>query len=246
MKVSLFITCVSDMFYPEVGKSAVGLLERHGVTVDFPEKQTCCGQPAFNTGYYDETRTAAKQLISVFENSEYVVSPSGSCVSMVRHFYPKLFESDKTWYARAETLAGKMFEFSEFMINVLKIDSLDATFDGVATYHQSCHMSRGIGIIEEPIKLLGMVRGLELRDLPYKEDCCGFGGTFAVKMHGISEKMVEEKVHHIRATGAHILVGSDMACLMNIGGYMHRNNIPVKVYHVAELLYEGVRKSEDK
>ncbi len=246
MNVSLFITCVSDMFYPNVGKSVVGLLERQAVTVNFPEEQTCCGQPAFNTGYYDETRTAAKHLISVFEKSEYIVSPSGSCVSMVRHFYPKLFESDETWRSRAETLAGKIYEFSEFMINVLKVSSLNAVFEGIATYHQSCHMSRGIGIIEEPLQLLGMVRGLEIKELPYKEDCCGFGGTFSVKMHGISEKMVEEKVFHIQSTGALYLVGSDMACLMNIGGYMHRHKMPVKVYHVAELLYEGVKQSENK
>lgn len=234
------------MFYPNVGKSVVGLLERQGVTVTFPEEQTCCGQPAFNTGYYDETRAAAKHLISVFENSEYVVSPSGSCVSMVRYFYPKLFEGDDAWRSRAEALGDKMYEFSEFMIHVLKVASLDAVFEGVATYHQSCHMSRGIRVVDEPMQLLGMVRGLELKELPYKEDCCGFGGTFAVKMHEISEKMVEEKVHHIQSTGARYLIGSDMACLMNIGGYMHRHKVPVKLYHVAELLYEGVQHSENK
>lgn len=234
------------MFYPNVGKSVVGLLERQGVTVTFPEEQTCCGQPAFNTGYYDETRAAAKHLISVFENSEYVVSPSGSCVSMVRHFYPKLFEGDDAWRSRAEALGDKMYEFSEFMIHVLKVASLDAVFEGVATYHQSCHMSRGIRVVDEPMQLLGMVRGLELKELPYKEDCCGFGGTFAVKMHEISEKMVEEKVHHIQSTGARYMIGSDMACLMNIGGYMHRHKVPVKLYHVAELLYEGVQHSENK
>jgi L-lactate dehydrogenase complex protein LldE len=246
MRVSLFITCVSDMFYPNVGKSVVALLEQQGVTVTFPAGQTCCGQPAFNTGYQDETKSAAKHMISVFENSEYVVSPSGSCVSMIRHFYPKLFESDDVWRLRVDILAGKTYEFSEFMINVLKVESLDASFEGIATYHQSCHMSRGIGVIDEPIKLLGMVNGLELRDLPYLEDCCGFGGTFAVKMHEISEKMVEEKTNHITSTGAQYLIGSDMACLMNIAGYMHRHNFPVKVYHVAELLYEGVKNSENQ
>ena len=246
MNVSLFITCVSDMFYPNVGRSVVGLLERHDVSVDFPEEQTCCGQPAFNTGYYDETRTAAKHLINVFENSEYIVSPSGSCVSMVRHFYPKLFEDDANWQSRAQSLGKRMFEFSEFMINVLKIRSLDAAFPGTATYHQSCHMSRGIRIVDEPVQLLKMVDGLEIIELPYKEDCCGFGGTFAVKMYEISEKMVAEKAQHIQATGARYLVGSDMACLMNIGGYMHRHNMPVRVYHVAELLYKGVTQSENK
>jgi len=246
MKVSLFITCISDMFYPNVGKSVVGLLERQGVTVDFPEEQTCCGQPAFNTGYYDETRTAAKHLINVFENSEYVISPSGSCVAMVRHFYPKLFEGDANWQSKVKSLGEKMYEFSEFMIKKLKVTSLDASFPGVATYHQSCHMSRGIGIVDQPLQLLKMVNGLELKDLPYKEDCCGFGGTFAVKMHEISEKMVAEKAQHIESTGAQFLVGSDMACLMNIGGYMHRHKMPVQVYHVAELLYKGVTQSENK
>jgi L-lactate dehydrogenase complex protein LldE len=246
MNVSMFITCISDMFYPKVGKSVVGLLERHGVSVDFPQAQTCCGQPAFNTGYFDEARSAAKHMISVFDKSTHIVSPSGSCVTMVRHFFPKLFESDTEWRQRADTLAEKVYEFSEFMINVLKVTSLDARFVGIATYHHSCHMSRELGIRDEPIKLLDMVNGLELRDLPYKEDCCGFGGTFAVKMNKISERMVEEKVQHIQSTGAQYLVGSDMACLMNIGGYMVRHKLPVKIYHIAELLYEGLRNSENK
>lgn len=246
MRVALFITCISDIFYPNVGKCVVALLERQGVTVDFPEEQTCCGQPAFNTGYHDETREAAKHMITVFANSEFIVSPSGSCVAMVRHFYPKLFADDEKWRSRAESLAKRLYEFSEFMINVLTVESIDAMFETRATYHQSCHMSRGLGVVEEPLQLLRMIRGLELVDLPYKEDCCGFGGTFAVKMHSISEKMVEEKVHHIQSTGAQYLIGSDMACLMNIGGYMHRHKIPIQIRHVAELLYEGVMQYENK
>jgi L-lactate dehydrogenase complex protein LldE len=246
MNVSLFITCLSDFFYPNVGKSLVAVLERMGVSVDFPQRQTCCGQPAFNTGYVNGTRPAAEHLIATFDKSEYVVAPSGSCVSMVRHHYPTLFKDDAARKERAERFSRKLYEFSEFMIHVLKVTELDAAFDGVATYHHSCHMMRGLGVRDEPLTLLRSVRGLTMSELPYAHDCCGFGGTFAVKMHTISEKMVAEKAEHIRSTGADILVGSDMACLMNIGGYMKRQRIPIRIYHVAELLDEGMRRHENE
>lgn len=242
MDVSLFITCISDAMYPNVGKAVVRMLRRYGCKVDFPEDQVCCGQPAFNSGYQEDARKAAKQLIQAFEKSEYVVAPSGSCVAMVRHYYPNMFAADPVWREKAQNLADKMFEFSEFMVRVLKIAKVEAEFEGTATYHCSCHMTRGLGIVAEPIQLVQGIDKLNYVDLPYKEDCCGFGGTFAVKMSDISGEMVDEKARHIIGTGANILLGSDMACLMNIEGRLRRLGHDIKAYHVAELLDEGVKR----
>ncbi|GGK28044.1 lactate utilization protein A [Caldalkalibacillus thermarum] len=244
MRVSLFITCLSDCFFPRVGQAVVHLLRRHGCDVDFPLEQVCCGQPAYNSGYHEEARTAAKQLIRAFKNAQYVVSPSGSCAAMIRHYYPTLFAADDEWRDKAQQFADKVYEFSQFMVNILKVSSVDACYEGRATYHHSCHMMRGLGIYQEPLQLLQTIKGLEVAELPYEQDCCGFGGTFAVKMKEISEQMVDEKVEHIRSTQADILVGSDMACLMNIEGRLKRLGYPVKVFHVAELLYEGVQRYE--
>jgi L-lactate dehydrogenase complex protein LldE len=244
MKVSLFITCISDAFFPRVGQAVVQILRKQGCEVDFPAGQTCCGQPAYNSGYHDDAKKAAQQLIRTFEESEYVVSPSGSCTAMIRHYYPYLFADDDQWRDRAQKLADKTYEFSQFIVQVLNITEIHAYYEGVATYHHSCHMMRGLGLSKEPIKLLEGIKGLKVLDLPYKEDCCGFGGTFAVKMQNISEQMVDEKVEHILSTKATILVGSDMACLMNIEGRLRRLGHPIKVYHVAELLYEGVKQYE--
>jgi L-lactate dehydrogenase complex protein LldE len=244
MKVSLFITCLSDAFYPRVGQAVVHLLRKQGCEVDFPEAQTCCGQPAYNSGYREDAKKAAKQLIRSFEQSEYVVSPSGSCVSMIKHYYPNLFATDDDWRERAQNFVNKTYEFSQFIVQVLGVKEISSSFEGVATYHHSCHMMRGIGVADEPMQLLQSIQGLNVLALPYKQDCCGFGGTFAVKMHDISEQMVDEKVEHILSTNATILVGSDMACLMNIEGRLRRVGHPIKVYHVAELLYEGVKQYE--
>ncbi len=239
MKVSLFITCLADVFYPQVGKSVVEVLRQYGVEVDFPVDQTCCGQPAFNSGYHAEAKEAAKQLIQAFEQSERVVTPSGSCASMIRHYYPELFKQDEAWLQRAENLADKTYEFSEFMVQVLNVKLDDLYLPAKATYHQSCHMSRGLGVKEEPHLLLAQVQGLEVKELPYCNDCCGFGGTFAAKMSDISEKMVDEKVKHIESTGADVLIGSDLGCLMNIGGRLSRTGKPISVMHVAEVLAKG-------
>lgn len=244
MNVSLFITCISDAMYPNVGKAVVRLLRKAGCRVDFPAAQSCCGQPAFNSGYREDTKKAARQLIRAFEASEYVVSPSGSCVAMVRHHYPSLFEGEPEWQEKARKLAGKMFEFSEFLINVLGMKSIQAEYEGTAVYHCSCHMTRGLGVVNEPIEVIRHVEGLRLVDLPYKEDCCGFGGTFAVKMHEISAEMADEKARRIIEAGADVLMGSDMACLMNIEGRLRRLGHRIKVRHVAELLDEGVSRYE--
>ncbi|MDT3425841.1 L-lactate dehydrogenase complex protein LldE [Paenibacillus forsythiae] len=240
MKVSLFITCLSDIFFPEVGKSVVSILERNGVEVDVPLAQTCCGQPAYNSGYVKDARKAAKQTIQAFQSSEYVVAPSGSCAAMVRHYYPDMFDGDPEWSAKAAQLADKTFEFTEFVVRVLGIDDVGAVCEDSAAYHQSCHMSRGLGVRSEPVQLLSRVEGLEMKELPYCQDCCGFGGTFAAKMSAISEAMVDEKIRHLESTGAKTLIGSDMGCLMNIAGRLRRTGKNIQTMHIAEVLAKGM------
>jgi len=240
MKVSLFVTCLVDTFYPQVGVSAVRLLRRLGVEVDFPAGQTCCGQPAYNSGYADDARRAAVQLIRAFSDSEWIVSPSGSCAAMIRHYYPELFKGHPL-EEQARRLAEKTYELSQFIVDVLGIEDLGGRFDGIATYHTSCHMTRGLGVREAPFKLLSNLRGLELVDLPFAEECCGFGGTFAVKMAGLSTAMADTKLDNVAKTGARYLVGADMACLMHLGGRLEKRGMQVKVMHLAELLEVATR-----
>lgn len=239
MRVSLFITCLADQMYPEVGESVVRILHRYGCEVDFPETQTCCGQPAFNSGYQDEAREVARNLIRAFEHSDYVVSPSGSCTGMVHHYYPHLFKDEPEWAAKAEALVNKTYEFAQFMVKVLGVTDLGIRFDHKVTYHPSCHATRLLGVKSEPLELLENVKGIDFVDLPKKEDCCGFGGTFAVKMADMSEAMVCEKAAHVCETGAEVLVGTDMGCLMNIGGRLNKEGKPIRVMHLAQLLEEG-------
>jgi L-lactate dehydrogenase complex protein LldE len=239
MKVSLFITCLGDALYPRVGQAMVRLLARHGVRLDFPKVQTCCGQPAFNSGYWEEARTTARVIIDAFEMSDFVISPSGSCTGMIHH-YPKLFENDPVYLPKARELRSKSYEFAQFLVKVLGVTDLGAVFPHKVTYHPSCHGSRLLGVKDEPLELMHNVKGLELVPLPFAEDCCGFGGTFAVKMADISGAMVSEKSDHVLETEAEVLVGLDMACLMNIAGNLRYRNAPVKVMHLAELLAEGV------
>ncbi|WP_202077828.1 (Fe-S)-binding protein [Caldalkalibacillus salinus] len=243
MKVSLFITCLSDSIYPRVGEAIVRLLARYGVKVDFPNVQTCCGQPAFNSGYWHEARHSAKTILDAFDDSDFVLSPSGSCTGMVQHYYPKLFENDPVYLEKANRLVSKTYEFSQFMVQVLGVEDVGATYPHKVTYHPSCHGSRLLGVKEEPLTLIQRVNSLELLPLPFAEDCCGFGGTFAVKMSDISGAMVAEKVDHILETEAEVLVGLDMGCLMNISGHLHYRGQPIKVMHLAELLYEGVKEA---
>lgn len=235
MRVSLFITCFCDLFASDVGKNTVELLERLGCEVDFPEQQTCCGQPAFNSGYLEESKEAMKQMMIAFQHSKYVVGPSGSCVGMLKE-YPKIFKGDPVWEDRALDLAEKSYEITQFLVEVLEVTDVGSTFKGRVTYHPSCHMTRILGVKDAPLKLLRNVAGLELIELPIKEDCCGFGGTFAVKEPAISTAMSEEKAQHVKDTGAEYLIGGDMACLANIGGRMSREGINVKVAHITEIL----------
>ena len=240
VKISLFVTCLCDSLYPRAAEAMVRLLARYGITLHFPEVQTCCGQPAFNSGYWQEAKASAHTILEAFEESDYVLSPSGSCTGMIHHYYPELFADDPVLLEKALRLQKKTFEFSQFMIRVLGIQDIGATFPHKVTYHPSCHGSRLLGVKEEPLLLLEQVKGLELVPLPFAEDCCGFGGTFAVKMSDISGAMVSEKVDHILETEAQVLVGTDMGCLMNIAGHLHVRKEPIRVMHLAELLYEGV------
>lgn len=235
MKVSLFVTCLVDVFNGSVGKAAVELLERLGCQVEFPEGQICCGQPAFNSGYVSDAKRAMKNMIRTFEDAEYVVTPSGSCATMF-HEYPQIFSDDPEWGEKAKKLAEKTYELTQFIVNVLKVEDVGATLHGKATYHTSCHMTRLLAVKDAPFKLLSNVKGLEVIPLKNAYDCCGFGGTFSVKMEKISEQMVDEKVRHIEETDADYLIGADCGCLMNIGGRIMRKGKPVKVMHIAEVL----------
>ncbi|MCU1804798.1 (Fe-S)-binding protein [Cytobacillus firmus] len=235
MKVSLFATCLVDMFQGNAGKAAVELLERLGCEIDFPEAQVCCGQPAYNSGYVKESKEAMKRMITAFEHAEYVVSPSGSCAYMF-HEYTHVFKGDSVWEPKAKKLAEKTYELTQFIVEVLNVDDVGARLNGKATYHTSCHMTRLLGVKEAPMRLLKNVKGLEFEELPGKEQCCGFGGTFSVKMAQISEQMVDEKVGLIEETEAEILIGADAGCLMNIGGRIGRQGKPIRVMHIAEVL----------
>ncbi|MFG6120025.1 (Fe-S)-binding protein [Thalassobacillus sp. B23F22_16] len=235
MKVSLFITCLCDIMSSDVGKDTVEILEKMGCEVDFPELQTCCGQPAYNSGYLKESKESMKQMMRAFQDSEYVVGPSGSCVSML-HEYPHIFKGDPEWEEAANDLAGKSYELTQFLVDIMGVTDVGSKFKGTVTYHPSCHMTRLLGVKDAPMTLLENVKGLEFVELPVKEDCCGFGGTFAVKNPVISEQMVQEKTEHVTETGAEYLVGGDMGCLMNIGGRLTRNGQSVKVLHIANIL----------
>ena len=243
MKASLFITCIADLMYADVGKSVVRVLERNGVNLDFPEGQTCCGQPAFSSGYYKEAAVVAKKTIEVFEKSQKVIIPSGSCAAMIHHGYPILFANDPKWKKRSEEFVAKTYEFSQFIVDVLGIHDVGAAFPKKVTYHSSCHMSRILGVEEQPKILLKNVKGIEFIELPFAFDCCGFGGTFSMKMKDISAEIVDEKVDHVISTGAQVLAGSDLTCLMNISGRLSRRGSQIKVMHLAQVLDQGGGKN---
>jgi L-lactate dehydrogenase complex protein LldE len=235
MKVSLMITCLGDVFFPEAGVATVRLLRRLGVEVDFPPAQTCCGQPHFNSGYHDEARKLARHTIAAFAGGRPVVTPSGSCAAMVKLEYPHLLHNDLGWHGRAEDLAHRTHELSDFLVNVLGVEDVGARFEARATYHMACHL-RGLGLVDEPLRLLRRVRGLELLTLERADECCGFGGSFAVRFPGISGAMVQDKAGFIEQTGAEVVVATDAGCLMNIGGCLRRRGGRVRTVHLAEVL----------
>jgi len=242
MKVSLFSTCLGDQLCPEVSRSLARVLRRYGCEIDLPETQVCCGQPAFNSGYHDEARAVARRLVESFANAEHIVSPSGSCCGMIRHYFPQLFAHDAGLLREAESFASRVYEFSQFMVRVLGVEQLDGSFPHKVTYHPSCHGARLLGIREEPLTLLRAIQDLELVPLPKADDCCGFGGTFAIKLAPISAAIVDEKVAHITETNAHYVVGTDLGCLMNITGRMKVKGIPVQGVHMAELVDRALEK----
>lgn len=237
MKVSLFITCLVDQLCPNVGVSTVEVLRRAGCEVVFDERQTCCGQPAFNTGYRREAQKFAKRFIEIFEgaDAEAIVSPSGSCTAMVHHFY-ELFPDDKEWRERAERIAAKTYEFGSFLVNVLKIEDVGARFSGRITWHDACHGLRDLGIRNEPRKLLGNVKGAEFVEMENADVCCGFGGTFSVKYPEISAGILDNKIEAIEKADVRAVVSCDSSCLMQIGGRLSRIDSKVTAMHLAEVL----------
>lgn len=235
-KVTLFIQCLVDTHYPEVAEAMVRVLQRLGISLTCPSDQTCCGQPAFNSGYRRQALIAAKHFIDVFKDADTIVCPSGSCVNMVRHHYAQLFQNEPQWLPRALNMARRTFEFSEYLVDVLGVDDLGARFDARVTYHDSCHLMRGIGVRRQPRTLLQHVDGIDFIEMHNSDYCCGFGGTFSVKYPDISDGMVSDKVQNILDTKADAVVGCDMGCLMNIQGKLSRMGSSVKVMHLAQIL----------
>ena len=234
--VTLFIQCLVDGIYPEVGEAMVAIFRKLDVNLTCPTQQTCCGQPAFNSGYHGEARVAAKRFIKIFETAEAIVCPSGSCVTMVRHHYPQLFSNDAAWLQRALDVAAKTFELTEYLVGNLGVDDLGAHYNGVITYHDSCHLLRNLRVKEPPRRLLRKISGAEFVEMNDSDRCCGFGGSFSFKYGDISAAMAEDKVNNIIASGADTVVGCDMGCLMNIQGMLSRQESSIRVMHIAELL----------
>ncbi|HEY1205923.1 MAG: (Fe-S)-binding protein [Bryobacteraceae bacterium] len=229
-RVSIFVTCIVDQLFPQVGLAMATVLERLGYEVDFPEEQTCCGQPAFNTGYRDEARSVARHWLRVFRDAERIVVPSGSCASMIAHHYKELLGDE------CEGIEGRVWEFSKFLTEVAQVEDVGARLDKAVAFHDSCHGLRELGIKEGPRRLLSRVRGLTLREMDTAEECCGFGGTFAVKFPEVSGGMARTKVDSIVRSGAEAVVGIDVSCLMQIRGALSRAGLPVETLHLAEVL----------
>jgi L-lactate dehydrogenase complex protein LldE len=238
MTVSIFIPCFIDQLYPNVGFSMVKVLEKAGCTVYYNPNQTCCGQPAFNAGFWGEAREVCSKFINDFAGAEYVVAPSASCIGFVRNYYPKLMENSSL-HNSMKQLREKSFEFVEFMTKVLHIDDVGATFNATATYHDTCAGLREIGIKSEPRQLLSKVKGLELVEMNDVETCCGFGGTFAVKFEPISIAMADQKATNASDTKAEYIISTDMSCLMHLDGYIKNAGYPLKTIHIADVLASG-------
>ena len=235
IRASLMVTCLGDLFYPEVGVRIVRLLRRLGVTVDFPAGQTCCGLPLFNSGYRAEAAEVARRTLPLFRESQHVVVPSGSCAWMVKHEYPGLMK-DPASRAEAESLASRTYELSQFLVNVLGRTRFRSAISGRVTYHDSCHLRRGLGESESPRTLLRNLDGAEFVELPAGDECCGFGGSFAVRLPEVSSSIVDRKLANVEATGASCLVACDAGCLMQMSGRLRRRASPIRAVHLAEVL----------
>jgi L-lactate dehydrogenase complex protein LldE len=235
--VQLLITCILDTLYPETGEAVVRVLQRAGVRVAVPMGQTCCGQPAFNAGMRAEARSMAEHMIRVFEAAPGpVVVPSGSCASMIRHSYPELFAGDADWLPRVEALAKRTYELTEFLVDVLGVTDLGARYPGRITYHSSCHLLRELGVDRQPRALLAAVREAELVELPYTEECCGFGGVFSVEQPELSAAMLQRKIANVEESQAPIVVACDAGCITNINGGLHRLGKPQRAVYIADVL----------
>jgi L-lactate dehydrogenase complex protein LldE len=240
MRVSLFVTCLVDQLFPQVGEAMAATLRRLGCEVTFNEAQTCCGQPAFNSGYRREARAVAEHFLEVFgrERADFIVAPSGSCTAMARSFYGELFRApeDEGWRARLAEVRPRLREFSEFVVRELGVEDVGARFAGRVTYHDACHLLRELGVADEPRRLIRAVRDIEFVEMEAPDTCCGFGGTFSVKYAEISAAILREKLSRIARSGADYVVANDASCLMQIAGGLSRAGSPVKTVHLAELL----------
>ncbi len=238
MKVQLFIPCFIDQLYPQTAFNMVKVLEKACCEVAYNTNQTCCGQPAFNAGFVDEARTVATKFIKDFDTVDYIVAPSASCVGFVRNYYPRLFENAAS-HNKVKELGKRVFEFTEFLTDVLRIDNYGASLNAKATYHDSCAALRECKIKTGPRNLLKHVKGLELVEMADNETCCGFGGTFSVKFEPISIGMADQKVHNALATGAEYIISTDISCLMQLDGYIKTKGFPLKTMHIADVLANG-------
>ena len=237
IKAQLFITCLAEQFFSPMLKDMVTVLERLGVQCEFPEAQTCCGQPMFNSGFQSQARSLARRWLDAFDRTDgYIVSPSGSCVDMVRHHYPELFPAGTADHERAQSVASRTFEFTQFLVDELNITEVGAVYPHKVTYHASCHLLRGLRGRAQPRQLLQGVQGLELVPLNEEETCCGFGGVFSVIYPEVSQSMMEAKVRNIEASGADTIVACDAGCLMNIAGGLQKVNSPIRALHLIQVL----------
>ncbi|HEY9003727.1 MAG TPA: (Fe-S)-binding protein [Mucilaginibacter sp.] len=238
MKVELFIPCFIDQLYPDTAWNTVKVLEKAGCTVNYNPEQTCCGQPAFNAGFWDEAKTVATKFLNGFSEDSVIIAPSASCTGMVKNYYNDLF-TNTLQHNRCRAIQGNIYELSDFLINILQVDYFGAELDGRAVYHDSCSGLRECKIKEEPRQLLSKVHGLELVDLKDNETCCGFGGTFAVKFDAISTAMAQQKVDNALAAEADYIISTDASCLLHLQGYIDKNNLPIKTIHLADVLAHG-------
>ncbi|WP_394767042.1 (Fe-S)-binding protein [Ferruginibacter sp.] len=238
MKVQLFIPCFVDQLYPQTAFNMIKVLRKAGCEVTYNTNQTCCGQPAFNAGFWEEAKSVCYKFLKDFDTADYIVAPSASCVGFVKNYFSKLFD-DPAILSQVENTGKRIFEFSEFLIDVLRMDNIGASLNATATYHDSCAALRECKIKESPRKLLSNVKGLELIEMNDIETCCGFGGTFAVKFEGISIGMADQKVTNALSTGASLIISTDLSCLMHMDGYIKGKNLPLKTMHIADVLACG-------
>ena len=235
-RVALFVTCLVDRFFPHVGEAAVRVLRRVGVSPEFPDAQTCCGQPMYNTGYAAEAKEVAKHHLGVFEGYDHIVCPSGSCTSMTKIFTPDLFRDEPEWAERARRVAARTYELSDYLVTVLGREDVGAKFPAKVTYHDACHALRELRVREGPRRLLRAVKGLNFIELDGADECCGFGGTFSVKMADLSTAILEKKMRKIAASGAEVLTAVDSSCLMQMAGGLSRAGHKIRPLHLAEIL----------